>query len=1448
MGVHFVADPGHHQWAAQGNDQVLTSQLNNPLDQRTASSTKTYISTHTQGETLNAQTLGVIHLYGSTGNDTLIAAASGSWMVGGGGSNHYRGGAGDDVFVISSQDQQANIDGAGGTNTAIFLDDKPITLNMAQANIHIAHGGKGNATIISGGRTGVYIKGGEGYNTLIGGAGTDVIVGGTGYNLIIGGTGKSVMYGGANGNTIYGAADESIIHLGGGTSQVVAGDRNDVIKVGTGTATVDGGGGINILELQGSYADYQIDKINNAQGAQFRITDKMRERNGTVTFKNIQKLNFSDISAIDLTSPNAMPVTDMLRVNATGHAFNRQQAQLISAAQLLANDHILNSQGKLRISALSDVVGGVATLTSSGDILFTPHAQFNGMMRFKYSVTDAAGNAAITVQNLASGQTAPMRAQVILLTPELPNDPLVAQQWYLNDTHILPVWKEGYSGKGIRIGQFEPGGEFAVGSEVLDYQHPDLAANIDEAWLRTHQTAGTLPTRFSNHATMVAGIMVAANNDSGAVGVAYNAKIAGYYLANNGSDASSLSHISQYDIANHSWGFAQDFAVTNLPEGSVNTHSAMLATTQYAAGNGRSGLGTVMVTAGGNKRAQGGSAQGSMMNNSRFTIQVGASHTPGDLSTLRSSSAPFSNPGASLLISAPGNHVTTTSQIVKTDQGSIFGNQHSVIDGTSFATPIVSSIIALILEANPQLGYRDVQAILAACARKISDTQTQWNDNGAKNWNGGGMHASHDYGFGHIDAYAALRLAQTWTGKSTAENEFFYHAQSGPLNHSVSATQAFSTSLRLQNGVQVEHMEVDLDLSYADFKDVIVKLISPKGTQSILLNRPGQIPSEPAIGEKNDVAHINAGTLRYTFMSTHHWGERSEGEWTLQVSDATNGTPLTLNSWRIRAYGNKLSPDDTYIYTDEYKTLVAAQPHRAVLNDANNGIAGGRNTLNAAAVRGDTTINLNTGAANLGGTALSIVQPHTIHNLISGEGNDTLIAGPDNAVLDGGHGYNTLTGGAGKDIFVVRYRQQGCDTLTNFNAPYGEVIHLVGFSGKKYTDLTIQQEGKDTRVHCGTQQSIVLKNTVAANLNAQQFIFQDHLTLPEAYLNSASKVSTLPSGQGVINLNGGGTGISLTTENGQMVFKLTGTIYQRDNNFATNYFVIKAQTAGTKNYSNVLRGYKPGIDKIDLTQLGITHFNELKLEQTNRATVNGIATIRGTQIKSLIARNNMYGVDLSYLDSIDPAQLSERDFIFAQATPEQAGAIPSPIATISQPPAGTITPPQKVNTPTLFPEEKPSVITPSSPPNIPPPPGGIRPRLLLQGDDNDNNLKATRLSGDTTLKGLGGNDRLQGGSGNDLLDGRAGDDQMNGYLGSDTYLFYRGAGKDTIYEYTNPVGDTDVLAIIDPSISAEQLWFKKENTHLVMQLIGTQDRMMIESWIYWDQPLKNLNSPMEKLY
>ena len=115
----------------------------------------------------------------------------------------------------------------------------------------------------------------------------------------------------------------------------------------------------------------------------------------------------------------------------------------------------------------------------------------------------------VNVGTGASAQTAPMKAAVFLASADLQVsqgriDPMLVQQWYLADSNVFAVWKD-YSGKGVRIAQYEPNGPFATGAEVFDYRNSELAPKADKKWLnQAGADDPTIPQSFSNHATMVA--------------------------------------------------------------------------------------------------------------------------------------------------------------------------------------------------------------------------------------------------------------------------------------------------------------------------------------------------------------------------------------------------------------------------------------------------------------------------------------------------------------------------------------------------------------------------------------------------------------------------------------------------------------------------------------------------------------------------------------------------------------------------------------------------------------------------------------------------------------------------------------------------------------------------------------------------------------------------------
>lgn len=1065
-----------------------------------------YVSAVTTGEAIDVAIKGVRNIYGNSGNDTLTGDANANWLVGGQGSDAFNAGAGDDMLIIDAQDLQQNIHAGDGNDMVQVVGADGVTLNLAQAEVEVAVGGTGNDVFIGGGRSSIFIRADDGDDLIIGGAANDALSGESGNDFIDGGAGNDVIRGGRGQDQLLGGASDDVIDGGLEDDRLSGGEGNDVLIGGSGDDVLDGGAGADVAEFTGSYADYRVTKLD---AATWRVVDTKTGRDGADTLTNIEQLSFADIGHFDITQPTALPVKDVLTKNALGQTLTRTGSYHISKDQLLAND--LSWQGTaLSITAVLDARGGTAQLITNtadaqfGNILFTPDASYKGVMSFKYQVKDSNNNSNSAVIP-ATGVYEQLKGTVYLQTPDLPSDPLALEQWYLSEINVIPVWQD-YTGKGIRIGQFEPGGPYAVDLEVLDYTHPDLQDSVDKGWL--NDLNNPVPQTFSNHATMVAGVMVAGRNGQGGIGIAYDAKVSGNSLAADFAPFAPpltgqqidvtgifgvLNNMKNYDVVNASWSITGDAAWLSLT-GNPDPH-------EQAAALGRDGLGTVIVYAAGNDRATGGNTNISNLTSQRWAITVGAVNAKDDIGSLFNGAKPFSNPGASILVSAPGSNITSAARELTNADGSIFGAEEKTSKGTSFAAPIVSGVVALMLEANPDLGYRDVQGILALTAKKISDpTGTDWVDNGSSHWNGGGMHVSHDYGFGEVDALAAVRLAETWvaTGVYVTEQKL-----TGSVNSPAALPDGsgyIERSITIGAGVSVEHVELNIGLTAGRVGDLIVELYSPSGTKSVLLNRPGKAPGSAASDLGSTL--VAGGQGAFTFSTTHAWGEDSAGTWKVRIYDAASGSNSAVGNIQLNVYGKQGTDNDNYVFTNEYASFASGT--RNIITDSD----GGYDTINASAISTSSSINLTSGATSvIAGKSVQLVGTFEqafggdgndtltgnadFNDLTGGRGNDVLLGGAGADFLDGGKGNDTLTGGADPDMFVIYNDSNTTDTILDFNPALAvEKILLVGFEGvEDFTKLGITLSGADSIISLGQGQTLTLKNVLPGQLSEQNFSF-----------------------------------------------------------------------------------------------------------------------------------------------------------------------------------------------------------------------------------------------------------------------------------------------------------------------------------------------------------------------
>jgi subtilisin-like proprotein convertase family protein len=239
------------------------------------------------------------------------------------------------------------------------------------------------------------------------------------------------------------------------------------------------------------------------------------------------------------------------------------------------------------------------------------------------------------------------------------------------------------------------------------------------------------------------------------------------------------------------------------------------------------------------------------------------------------------------------------------DDGTIFGADTQTTQSISFVTPIVSGVVALMLEANPGLGWRDIQQILALIARKVNDPNTDTVYNSAGNWNGGGMHTSHDYGFGDVDARAAVRLAESWVSTRASGNERHRGSGEGSMNSAANLGIALNNNvitrtLAIGAGLRAEHATVSLDVTYGNCGDLTVELILPTGTVSKLITNPGTSAGSSATNSGGDVG---TGQLSFALDTTHDYCENAQGNWQLRITARSERGTGTLNGRKVDVYG-----------------------------------------------------------------------------------------------------------------------------------------------------------------------------------------------------------------------------------------------------------------------------------------------------------------------------------------------------------------------------------------------------------------------------------------------------------------------------------------------------------------------------------------------------------------
>lgn len=483
------------------------------------------------------------------------------------------------------------------------------------------------------------------------------------------------------------------------------------------------------------------------------------------------------------------------------------------------------------------------------------------------------------------------------------NDPKWPSMWYMHcsdnthpcqsDMNIEGAWKRGYTGKNIVVTILDDG---------IERTHPDLMQNYDA--LASCDVNGNdldpMPrydaSNENKHGTRCAGeVAAAANNSHCTVGIAFNARIGGVRMLDGDVtdmvEAKSVSFNPQHvHIYSASWG----------PDDDGKTVDGPAPLTRQAFENGvrmgRRGLGSVFVWASGNGGRSKDHCSCDGYTNSIYTISIS--------STAESGKKPwYLEECSSTLATTYSSGESYDKKIITTDLRQRCTDNHT---GTSASAPMAAGIIALALEANPFLTWRDVQHVIVRTSRAGHLNANDWKTNAA------GFKVSHLYGFGLMDAEAMVMEAEKWT--------------TVPQQHvCVESTDRQIKTIRPNSAVRsiykasgcsdnpnhhvnyLEHVVVRITITHPRRGDLAIYLTSPSGTRSQLLaNRLFD--------------HSMEGFKNWEFMTIHCWGERAAGDWILEVYDTPSQlrnfkTPGKLKEWSLVLYGTSVQP---YSPTNEF--------------------------------------------------------------------------------------------------------------------------------------------------------------------------------------------------------------------------------------------------------------------------------------------------------------------------------------------------------------------------------------------------------------------------------------------------------------------------------------------------------------------------------------------------
>ncbi|XP_072748578.1 neuroendocrine convertase 1 [Anoplolepis gracilipes] len=472
------------------------------------------------------------------------------------------------------------------------------------------------------------------------------------------------------------------------------------------------------------------------------------------------------------------------------------------------------------------------------------------------------------------------------------NDELWNQQWYLQDAktekalpkldlNVLPLYRRGITGRGVKI---------AILDDGLEYNHDDLRSNYDASisYDVNENDNNPLP-RYNGgnaHGTKCAGeIAMEANNRKCGVGIAFEASIGGIKLLdgvmNDRVEGEALSYKQEsIDIYSASWGPLDDGKTVDGPR------KLALEALERGVTKGRNGKGNIYVWAAGN---------GGYSDNCGCDGYVGSIYTIAVGSVTQTGKLPwYGERCASIFATTFSSGAHNDQKIVTTDLQNTCTTSHT---GTSASAPLAAGILALVLQVNKNLTWRDVQHLIAWTSEyNPLSHNVGWVKNAAGFW------FNSAFGFGLMNGEALVMASYNWetvpekticeVPQTDNDNFKIVYGKKRLLFDATNICQILGSEI-----IFLEHVEIEVNLEYSRRGALEMQLFSPLGTTVQILTSRKQDESKD-------------GFRKWKFMSVATWGENPQGFWYLDIVDKISSEQNygTIGEFTLILHGTEQIP------------------------------------------------------------------------------------------------------------------------------------------------------------------------------------------------------------------------------------------------------------------------------------------------------------------------------------------------------------------------------------------------------------------------------------------------------------------------------------------------------------------------------------------------------------